>query len=273
MSRPSSPGPQKLAGKTMEREWIKLGSRRVHRRIKDIRDYVRVQEKLVRSTSTTKACVDGKNVAEVSGKGNGKKGVEISTDLRQPTLNHFITKMKKKHCRRATAPVDKHSQWRMSGVPASLVSRGVRKKAASVSNDNFEHQTNRSSAENKENINSSPKKSGSELACNGLPSSPSHEALPIFPLSSSYEVPLLHEASSPFPLLLHDTDTPLNQVHVDKVNSITMFCGPSSIDHRTDSIHGLANTMSSSQNTDESLAYIDTDELLAELSYCEKIII
>lgn len=78
-----------------------------------IRDYLIIHGKIVKDSPPT---------------GNGHTSSDNSekcgASLKQPTLNHFITKMKKQHRRRATTPAK-------TGVPVSLVTRGVRKKASS----------------------------------------------------------------------------------------------------------------------------------------------
>ena len=55
--------------------------------------------------------------------------------FKQPTLNHFISKMKKRR-RRATTPAK-------TGVPVSLVTRGVRKKASSDGRPSSQVQDNK----------------------------------------------------------------------------------------------------------------------------------
>lgn len=86
-----------------------------HKSMKNIsiREYLIIHGKIVKDNPPT-------------GKGptSSDSSEKCGDSFKQPTLNHFITKMKKQHRRRATTPAK-------TGVPVSLVTRGVRKKASS----------------------------------------------------------------------------------------------------------------------------------------------
>lgn len=103
-----------------------MDTRRTGRRARgnrSIRDYASVQEKAETSCSTSRL--------PCCGHGTWSAGVSTSSALRQPSLVNFLKKNKGKKRTASTPPVSPVTK-QSKGVPASLISRGVRKKAISV---------------------------------------------------------------------------------------------------------------------------------------------
>lgn len=98
---------------------------------KGIRKYVIVHGKIVKDTTISTGSKGGSSCSTTGKHCRGDQGY-----LKQLTLDGFITKSKKKHRRLSTAPANESPSsatmpWE-KGVPASVITRGVRKKASSV---------------------------------------------------------------------------------------------------------------------------------------------
>lgn len=256
----------------MEKEW----RRKQSRSIRDIRDYVKVYGKIKKDTRAS--CTDISN-------GLGRNsGSAMQVELRQPTLNDFIKKMaSKKHCRRASTPAKLTVSQFKNGVPASLISRGVRKKANSSGNV-----PKRNSFDNKENVNPYPKdedqsttdytrrRSGLNCVYDRTRKSPQLNGQAVDKVlaidgdrveQALYEMPQSLEVNSG---INSDSqrqawcEMPQSLEVNSRINSDS--CGTNE-----EALEKSRTEPPPSSQSDVLLGYIDTHELLAELSYCEKI--
>ena len=105
----------------MDKKWLSSTGRR-HR---NIRDYIKVHGKILKEPISCRGTADDE---KPPGNGAGNEVDECLKHWKQPTLNQFITNVKKRQHRHTTIPTTRQKR-----LPASLFSRGVRKKAATVS--------------------------------------------------------------------------------------------------------------------------------------------
>lgn len=246
-----------------------------HRTNRDIRDYIKVQAKISKGSTDFVKRVLGASQSNIEGsKPNSKKPPEPI--LEQPIPDDFITKMKRKekHSRRATVPTDL-THLKNKTLPASCITRGVRKKKSTTSQNSNPPES--SSPRNKENSPSAHLQrkwsmgaqsclqenlsssslcvlSDSEL-CHSLPSAS------LVTSCSPHKKTTRTPQSSPPPL----PSFPFTSTSPDAPTTTTTTNFPQCIASST-----LSPSLASSQSQEEG-SYIDTNELLAELSYCEKI--
>lgn len=236
-----------------------------------------IHGKIVKDVNSTLGCATN-NSEPGKAKCAGNRGGNQRC-LKQLTLDQMIKKSKKNHSRRATTPmITKQSSnpWR-NGIPASAVTRGVRKKAFST----VDFVTKSDSSWYKENVQ------------NAALGDPLPNVLPTTDNAKPGHVMLRHKAQQSKnardpqehqpPRV--ETTPRFSSAHPRVVSSRELLPGNSEqhMNSRTpldnDPVSGqeacsdddLEGYVPSSPSDYPCLGYANTEELLAELSYCEKI--
>lgn len=248
----------------------------------NIRDYVIVHGKIVKDSGDTRT-------TDSSDKGAQSRGRDKDC-LKQLTLDKLVRKSKKPHSRWATVPVttrEKSDPWK-NGVPASVITKGVRKKASShVDLGTMSH----SRLAGKENVQDEDPLPNLKPEGNY-----SAEATPISKVCATvsprgsnvlrsqawqhngarYERKLYSINSTRMDVSPNTSACP--EATSASADRHACAAGDEHTHSRTDgegqelsSDAARAPSPSSTSDTQNSFCYANTEELLAELSYCEKI--